>query len=74
LASLNEAASDLIYHILERIIACEGGYIETVVLETGEEATYLVPDIPPHMWCDDCKKRYMCKIRLLKRWMEAPEK
>lgn len=68
MAKLSQYRHDLIRHILETIAACEGGFVETLATEEGDVIIRLVPDIPPQFWCEDCKKRAVCKSKLMARW------
>jgi len=65
---LSEPRYDFIYHILRRIVLCEGGSVETITTEKGNVIIQITPDIPPQFWCDECKKRAICKVKIMARW------
>jgi len=70
MVKLNQSRYDLIHHILESIAICEGGHVETITTEDGDITLQLITDIPPEYWCDKCKKRIICKAKLMARWVK----
>ncbi len=67
MARLSVTRYELIRHILETIAECEGGIVETLATDAGDIIIRIVPDIPPKLWCDDCKARSICKSKLMIR-------
>jgi len=68
MARLSEFQLEFIYHILDKITLCEGGYISVYYTEDGDCIMELFTDIPIEFWCDDCKKRAICKTKIMYRW------
>ena len=71
MAALSETRKELICRILEKIAKCEGGEVVVHVTEDGDYYIALSPEIPPEYWCDECKKRTVCKLKLMARWQGA---
>ena len=74
MAKLSHPRHDIIRRILEKIAACEGGYVETLATEAGDVIIRIDPDIPPEYWCDECKKRIICKAKLMSRWSQPTKR
>ena len=53
---------------MESIVACEGGELDVMTTKDGDTIIEMAPAIPPLLWCDNCKKRIICKSKLMARW------
>ena len=70
---LNDAASDLVRHVLGKIADCEGGTVEES--EPNHVRLTLASDsLPPGWWCDDCKKRWTFVVNFMKKWDKLPQR
>jgi hypothetical protein len=63
---------ELLLAIYRKIVDCEGGIISHKISKKDTYCCEVVITMPQFRWCEECKARFTCRAKLLRRWGISP--